>query len=347
MSNYHRYQPHRRIQAPPPLPVVSSPSSVYIPPSFVPLRQFFPQFNGTVRHSHLQNPKYQYPTAPPFKQFIENTFYGLPTAYGLPGELDFGYPKSVGKQQHYKQFDFNYDVPQRTWRDINICQDNDVSTNFAQSNTLPELPELEDFQHHRYSLPTDETFVSEYESDHDDSDSSSYTRDNRHNSGSNWRNTSNQYDSDATSSDETEDDDSDYYESDSEDEWSFPPRFGNYPLPTGLTLKEAVLSYEQRWNALLTQRGGNQLIFGTVPWPQYPPPQSPADINFRSIREFLRAAGGPSIFMLKTIFRQTMLRFHPDKSAVLLAHVEEGQRRLVFEGCTAVTRCLNDIKDIF
>lgn len=328
--------PRYRIQATPP----PKRSPMHVPPSFIPNRQYLPHFNGPTQHAR---PRMFNHFTPPLKQFIEMGYYGLPAVYhGFPGELDFDYSKFVGKQSyHYPQSE--YGPPQRAWQDVNpFCKDHDVSTDFCKDNAQPESKTF-----NGYSLPTDETFVSEYDSDHDsDSSSTTHEQNSQRRSSWNWRNA--QYDSDATSPDESSDDSSEYYDSDSEDEWCFPPRFQNNPLPSGLTLKEAVLSYEQRWNSMLTQRGGHhQLTFETVPWPQYPPPRSPTEINYRSIREFLRAAGGPSSFMLKTIFRQTMLRFHPDKSAVLLAHVDEHQRRLVFEGCTAVTRCLNDIRDLF
>lgn len=331
----------QRIQAPP--PPIHQPSTVHIPPSFIPNRQYLQHLNRTTQ---TLRPKFNNYFTPPSKQFIETNYFGLPAVYSLPGELDFEYTKFVGK--HPYQYAPSENGPlQRTWRDLNIRPDNDVSTEFFQNQTKPDPDGFDP----RYSLPTDETFVSPHEPESDyESESSSSGNNTERERSSNWdRRNNTQYDSDATSPDEFSDDDSsDYYDSDSEDEWSFPRQYENNSVPTGLTLKEAVLSYEKRWNAMLTQRlSGNQLIFETVPWPQYPPPKSPAEFNHRSIREFLRAAGGPSSFMLKAIFRQTMLRFHPDKSAVLLAHVDERQRRLVFEGCTAVARCLNDIKDLF
>lgn len=330
---------HRIQAAPPP---IHQPSIVHIPPSFIPNSQYLPHLNGTAQNFRSKF-KFNNHYTPPFKQFIESSSFGLPAVYGFPGELDFEYAKFVGKHS-YQYMPSGNGPLQRTWHDLNTRQDNDVSTEFFQNHTKPEPDGFD----HRYSLPTDETFVSphEPESDYESESSSSENARNQRSSNRDRRNNT-QYDSDTTSPDESSDESSDYYDSDSEDEWSFPRRFENNAVPSGLTLKEAVLSYEKRWNVMLTQRGGNQLIFETVPWPQYPPPKSPAEFNHRSIREFLRAAGGPSSFMLKAIFRQTMLRFHPDKSAILLAHVDERQRRLVFEGCTAVARCLNDIKDLF
>ncbi|KAF8523932.1 hypothetical protein BU17DRAFT_43431, partial [Hysterangium stoloniferum] len=108
--------------------------------------------------------------------------------------------------------------------------------------------------------------------------------------------------------------------------------------------REAFILYEQQWTTLFSRK---DLTFHSIPWPQYPPPAAVLDINMRNIREFLRvpALAGTSSCLLKTTVRQALLRFHPDKTALLLARVEESQRQAVVEGCTAVARCLNEIKE--
>ncbi|KAF8479855.1 hypothetical protein JB92DRAFT_3102173 [Gautieria morchelliformis] len=109
--------------------------------------------------------------------------------------------------------------------------------------------------------------------------------------------------------------------------------------PSGARLSEAFALYSKLWETLLNPNHCKQLMFCNIPWPQYPSPLSVEDIDVQNVRAFLLAGGRP----LKVCLREALLRFHPDKIAMLLQHVVEKDKADVVAGCEAVTRCLSQL----
>lgn len=107
-----------------------------------------------------------------------------------------------------------------------------------------------------------------------------------------------------------------------------------------LTLRDALLQYEEHWTILSDVDSSVRWSFRTIPWPQFPAPTSIEDINSRRIQRFLLA----SDINLKISLRKALLRFHPDKIPKLLASVEEKDKEQVSQGCITVAKCLNEIK---
>jgi hypothetical protein len=107
-------------------------------------------------------------------------------------------------------------------------------------------------------------------------------------------------------------------------------------------------AYETRLRSLPSTADSFPIGWDTIPWPMLPPPTSPSDIEATAIAEFIfatfRVRGAKAI--RKERLRTSILRWHPDKFAALLARVEgEDERNTILDGVNAVFRALRQLQD--
>ena len=104
-------------------------------------------------------------------------------------------------------------------------------------------------------------------------------------------------------------------------------------------------TYEQRWRKLLSS--DDLVSWSDIPWPIRDPPNSIVQLTPQNIAEFLfspldvRGVTGTR----KERVRQALLRWHPDKLALLMTRVIDSEDGDVVEGIHAVFMSLRDIQD--
>lgn len=105
-------------------------------------------------------------------------------------------------------------------------------------------------------------------------------------------------------------------------------------------------TYEERWRKLLTS--DDLVCWMDIPWPVQDPPASIEQLTPAAISDFLfaplkvREASGTR----KDKLRQALLRWHPDKLAMLISRVVDMEDGKVVEGINAVFRCLRELQDV-
>ena len=118
----------------------------------------------------------------------------------------------------------------------------------------------------------------------------------------------------------------------------------------------AWMEYEDRWRASLVTGGPHKdpsvgwdqgIGFRDVPWPVAKPPESPDELTVGAVQEFVLAPlQGKDITPLKRKLRirQLLLRYHPDKTALLLSRVAEEEKDRVREGINNVFMSLKSVQ---
>ncbi|KAG6909003.1 hypothetical protein DXG01_002389 [Tephrocybe rancida] len=103
--------------------------------------------------------------------------------------------------------------------------------------------------------------------------------------------------------------------------------------------------HERQWNVLLSPIATN-LQWGSIPWPMFTSPKSPADITLAAVTTYLRPPVHPreKDEPQKDRLRLQIRRWHPDGfETKCLPRVVESDRQKVKEGVGAVFRSLTDI----
>ena len=107
--------------------------------------------------------------------------------------------------------------------------------------------------------------------------------------------------------------------------------------------------YETRWRLLALSSADEEanIKWEDVPWPVATTAQSVDDLTPGAIEEFifapLKVRGKTD--SRKDKLRSSILRWHPDKDAVILSRVAEEDRWNVQEGVNAVFRALKELQD--
>ncbi|KAH8097064.1 hypothetical protein BXZ70DRAFT_309316 [Cristinia sonorae] len=108
--------------------------------------------------------------------------------------------------------------------------------------------------------------------------------------------------------------------------------------------------YETRWRMLVLSTADSEKSVGweDIPWPVDPQPASVGEITPEAVETFifapLRVRGSTS--SRKEKLRSSILKWHPDKVAVILSRVVGNQQAAVREGVNTVFRILKELQDV-
>ncbi|KAI0341456.1 hypothetical protein BDW22DRAFT_306514 [Trametopsis cervina] len=106
-------------------------------------------------------------------------------------------------------------------------------------------------------------------------------------------------------------------------------------------------AYENRLRAIHSSTNTAAVTWDTIPWPVSSPPSSPADLDVESVAEFIFATFKVrgAVAVRKERLRTSILRWHPDKFAALLARAAEHEQTRILDGVSAVFRALRQLQD--
>ncbi|KAG2144107.1 uncharacterized protein EDB93DRAFT_1228412 [Suillus bovinus] len=104
--------------------------------------------------------------------------------------------------------------------------------------------------------------------------------------------------------------------------------------------------YDERWKALITT-SDKTLAFADIPWPLLTAPRGADSFTLPAISEFLfeSLSVRNNAVTKKNRIRSSILRWHPDKSSLVVGRVVAEDVDAVREGIHAVFHCLKRLQD--